>query len=71
MPFPPPEDLPNPGIETVSLVFPALVGGFFTAVPPGKPQEEVNQDSNSQNLCNDASFHTSVTRSSLLIGQAV
>ena len=32
--FPTPGDLPNPGIEPMS---PALAGGFFTAVPPGKP----------------------------------
>ena len=30
LPFPPPGDLPNPGIELVSLVSPALAGGFFT-----------------------------------------
>ena len=30
LPFPPPEDLPNPGIEPVSLMSPALAGGFFT-----------------------------------------
>ena len=29
--------LPDPGIETVSLVSPALAGRFFTAEPPGKP----------------------------------
>ena len=27
---PPPEDLPDPGIEPTSLMSPALVGGFFT-----------------------------------------
>ena len=27
-------DLPHPGIEPMSLVFPALTGGFFTIVPP-------------------------------------
>ena len=27
-------DLPNPGIKSMSLVSPALTGGFFT---PGKP----------------------------------
>ena len=27
-------DLPGPGIESVS---PALVSGFFTTEPPGKP----------------------------------
>ena len=30
LPFPPPEDLPNPGIEPASLMSPALAGGFFT-----------------------------------------
>ena len=37
LPFPPPEDLPNPGIEPTSLAPPALAGGFFTTTPPGKP----------------------------------
>ena len=27
---PPPGDLPNPGIEPISLMSPALVGQFFT-----------------------------------------
>ena len=31
-PFPAPGDLPDPGIETASLVAPALAGGFFTTV---------------------------------------
>ena len=30
-------DLLYPGIEAASLVSPALAGGFFTTVPPGKP----------------------------------
>ena len=30
LPCPPPGDLPNPGIQTTSLVSPALAGGFFT-----------------------------------------
>ena len=29
--YPPPEDLPNPRIKPVSLMSPALAGGFFTA----------------------------------------
>ena len=37
LPFPPPGDLPDPGMEPVS---PALEGGFFTAESPGKPQRE-------------------------------
>ena len=32
--FPPPVNLPDPGIEPES---PALAGGFFTTEPPGKP----------------------------------
>ena len=30
LPFPPPGDLPDSGIEPVSLVSPVLAGGFFT-----------------------------------------
>jgi len=37
LPLPSPEDLPNPGMEPVSLVFPALEGRLFTTEPPGKP----------------------------------
>ena len=36
LPFPTPGDPPNPGIEPASPVSPALAGGFFTTVPPGK-----------------------------------
>ena len=42
LPFPPPGDLPDPGINPAS---PALAGGFFTTVPPnpkdtsGPPKE--------------------------------
>ena len=35
LPFPSPVDLPDPGIEPVSLVSPALAGIFFTTVPCG------------------------------------
>ena len=31
LPFPSPGDLPDPGIETMSLASPALAGGFFTS----------------------------------------
>jgi len=37
LPFPPPEDLPDPGIEPTSPVSPALAGGFFTPESLGKP----------------------------------
>ena len=36
LPFPPPWDLPNPGIKLMSLVSPALAGRLFTTVPCGK-----------------------------------
>jgi len=36
-PFPPPGDLSNPRIETVSL---ELEGRFFTTEPPGKPESD-------------------------------
>ena len=34
LPFPPPGDLPDPGIKSVSST---LAGRFFTTVPPEKP----------------------------------
>ena len=37
LPFPSPGDLPDPWIESVSLTFPELAGGFFTTKSPGKP----------------------------------
>ena len=38
LPYLPPGDFPNPGIEPTSPVSPALSGGFFTTEPLGKPQ---------------------------------
>jgi len=35
LPFPPPENIPKPGIKLISF---ALAGGFFTTEPRGKPQ---------------------------------
>ena len=35
LPFPPPGDLPDPGMEPVS---PALAGRCFSTEPPGKPR---------------------------------
>ena len=35
--FPPPGDLPDPGIQPASPVVPALAGRFFITVSPGKP----------------------------------
>ena len=38
LPFPPPGDLPNPGIKPVSPASPALQADSFTTEPLGKPQ---------------------------------
>ena len=35
-PFPSPGDLPDPGIELMSLMSPALAGGFSTSMPSSK-----------------------------------
>ena len=37
LPFPPPGDLLDPGIEPMSLAPPSLASKFFTPAPPGKP----------------------------------
>ena len=36
LPFPPPGDLRDPGMEPASPASPTLAGGFFTSEPPGK-----------------------------------
>ena len=46
LPFPFPGDLPDPGIEPMSPVSPALAGGFFTTEPPGKPHLHPDQGTN-------------------------
>ena len=38
LPFPPPEDLPDPGIKPTSPAAPGFTGRFFTTKPSGKPQ---------------------------------
>ena len=37
LPCPPPGDLPDPGIKSMSPAIPALSGGFFTTEPPCFP----------------------------------
>ena len=39
LPFPPPGDLPDPGIEPASPLSPALAGRLFTTMPLGKHTE--------------------------------
>ena len=42
LPFSTPGNLPDPRVKPKSSVSPALAGGFFTTVPPGKPQSIVS-----------------------------
>ena len=37
LPFPPPGDLPDPGVKPTSPASPALAGRFFTTEPPENP----------------------------------
>ena len=37
LPCPPPGNLPNPGMQPVPLMSPALVGGSLLLAPPGQP----------------------------------
>ena len=41
LPCPPPGDLPDPGIESASLMSPALAGGFFTPTTTWEAQVDV------------------------------
>ena len=60
LPFPPPGDLPDPGIEPGSPVSPAVAGRVFITEPPVKPQVEVRVISN-------FSGHTTYTGSCLAL----
>ena len=55
--MPPPWNLADSGIKLVSLMSPALAGGFFTTEPPGKPHIYV-QLSSVQSLSRVRLFET-------------
>ena len=50
LPFPTPEDLPNPGIEPMSLSSSALASRFFAAAPPGDPKYTASQCSSNYGI---------------------
>ena len=50
LPFPPPRDLPHPGIEHVSLASPASASGFFTTELPEKHRESAKEAKYSRKL---------------------
>ena len=56
--FPPLGDLPDPGIEPISPVSPALAGRFFTTEPPGKSL--YNEQMNTKNMIHDVVMIKSV-----------
>ena len=43
LPCPPPGDLPNPGMESTSLTFPALTGRFFTSSATWQAQKPTSE----------------------------
>ena len=51
LPCPPPGDLPKPGIKPMSLTFPALAVGFFTASATWEAQPHFRSIKNKQ--CNE------------------
>ena len=71
LPFLPPGDLPDLGIELAPPASPALAGEFFTTEPPGKPRAGDKSDFNEvfhhpiQHLCIN---HHSNTQFWLIIG---
>ena len=56
LPFPPPEDLPDPGTEPASLLSPALAGGFFTTELPGKANGGTNTEKAAIDIFNQKEF---------------
>ena len=45
LPFPPPGDLPDPGIKPTSLASLSFAGRFFIIAPPGKPLYQIEKAS--------------------------
>ena len=44
LPFPPPGDLSDPGIEPASPVYPSLAGGFSITEPPNRLYPNTQQE---------------------------
>ena len=58
LPRPPSRDLPDPGLEPVSLISPALAGRFFTTSAIGKPHSQ----SYSSAICLKSTFLLDILR---------
>ena len=60
------QGLPNPGIEPTSPASPALGGGFFSTVPPGKPAHNLGR-SQSHSVSPGRSTHSDSTAAPRLV----
>ena len=72
LPFLPPGDLPDSGIEPVSLTSPALAGGcfcfvFLPLVPPGKPVFPTDYTFFYPSVSDSLSFKVTFSQSEMLI----
>ena len=56
LPFPPPEDLPDPGTEPASLLSPALASKFFITELPGKADGGTNTEKAAIDIFNQKEF---------------
>ena len=56
LPFPPPEDLPDPGTEPASLLSPALASRFFITELPGKADGSTNTEKAAIDIFNQKEF---------------
>ena len=56
LPFPPPGNLPEPGIEPRSLMSPELAGRFFTHSTTWEAHESENESQSCPTLCNSMDY---------------
>ena len=57
MPFPPPGDLPDSGVEPTSLTSPALADGFFTPSPTWEaPEFSKSTSDDFRRMCHSAAL---------------
>ena len=62
LPFPPPGDVPDPGIKPTSLMSPALAGGFYATSGTWEAHEKISDIIKYTSLC----LHTFVYHSGIV-----
>ena len=60
LPFPPPGDLPDPGIKPISPVSPALQADSLPTEPPGNPSYRDKKYKNSQLIVKQFNSHLGI-----------